>query len=100
MGHGQGGRATADLAAGAWFGNDDGRAMRGVTGGSLPAALWGRIMRRALAEVPAQPLPLPEPGADGEREPEGFIERILRSLTDGGTPERPPPESRRPFPER
>ena len=41
---------TADLVAGAWFGNDDGTPMRDMTGGKLPALIWAAIMRDALAE--------------------------------------------------
>jgi penicillin-binding protein 1A len=73
---------TADLVAGAWFGNDDEAPMKNVTGGNLPARLWGRVMARGLAGVPASPLP----GGDvvvAENE-DGFIARILRSLGGGG----------------
>jgi penicillin-binding protein 1A len=73
---------TADLVAGAWFGNDDEAPMKNVTGGNLPARLWGRVMARGLAGVPASPLP----GGDvvvAETEG-GFIARILRSLGGGG----------------
>ena len=77
---------TADLVAGVWFGNDDGRAMKGVTGGSLPAVLWGRILRRALADLPPQALPRPTLVEDDTgAEPESFIDRLLRKLSDGGS---------------
>ena len=36
------------LAAGVWLGNDDGRAMDEVTGGSYPAEVWRRFMEEAL----------------------------------------------------
>ena len=36
------------LAAGVWLGNDDGRAMDGVTGGGYPAKIWRRFMVDAL----------------------------------------------------
>jgi penicillin-binding protein 1A len=77
---------TADLVAGAWFGNDDGTPMKNVTGGNLPARLWGRVMARGLAGVPASPLP----GGDvvvAENEG-GLISRILRRL-GGGTETQP-----------
>ena len=48
---------TPDLVAGAWLGNDNFTPMKGVTGGSLSAALWQRFMRDALKGVPARPLP-------------------------------------------
>ena len=34
------------------LGNDDGSPTKGVTGGSLPAQLWKRVMVRALDGVP------------------------------------------------
>ena len=48
---------TADLVAGVWFGNDDNRPMRKVTGGSLPAEAWRRFMLAATREMPVRPLP-------------------------------------------
>ncbi|MET0375447.1 MAG: transglycosylase domain-containing protein [Rhizorhabdus sp.] len=35
------------LITGVWVGNDDDTPMRGVTGGSLPAAIWARFMNAA-----------------------------------------------------
>ena len=35
---------TAQFVAGVWVGNDDGRAMNKVMGGSLPARLWRDAM--------------------------------------------------------
>ena len=35
---------TAHFVAGVWVGNDDGRAMNNVMGGSLPARLWRDVM--------------------------------------------------------
>ncbi|MEM7223418.1 MAG: PBP1A family penicillin-binding protein [Pseudomonadota bacterium] len=76
---------TAELVAGAWFGNDDGRPMKGVTGGSLPARLWGRVMARGLEGLPPQPLPdggvVVASRAEPKEEEGGFIGRILKSLT-------------------
>jgi penicillin-binding protein 1A len=92
---------TTDLVAGVWFGNDDGRAMKGVTGGSLPAVLWGRILRRALADLPPQALPLPAlVEEDTGAEPQSFIDRLLRKLGDGGSSESSSPGVKRPAPER
>lgn len=34
---------TPDIVAGIWMGNDDGAPMKNVTGGGLPAILWGDI---------------------------------------------------------
>ena len=38
---------TAKLTAGVWFGNDDGRPMKKVTGGALPAIAWHEFMAAA-----------------------------------------------------
>src|SRR3546814_14338549 len=59
--------------------------MNKVTGGSLPAQLWGRVMRRGLEGLPQRPLP----GGGGELVAQaeqddsisGFIGRILKGLT-------------------
>jgi penicillin-binding protein 1A len=48
---------TADFAAGVWFGNDNGRPMKKVTGGGLPAKLWQKIMTKAHAGLPVRNLP-------------------------------------------
>ena len=48
---------TASLATGIWFGNDDGRPTRKVTGGNLPATTWQRFMSGALDGVPVADLP-------------------------------------------
>lgn len=48
---------TPDLIAGVWMGNDNGAAMSGVTGGSLPAQLWKNFMVKATANQPTRPLP-------------------------------------------
>ncbi|MDD9878199.1 MAG: PBP1A family penicillin-binding protein [Magnetovibrio sp.] len=52
---------TADLVAGVWIGNDDGKPMKGVTGGGLPARLWKRFMNDAHKGLAKRPLP----GLDG-----------------------------------
>ncbi len=72
---------TADLVAGVWFGNDDEAPMKGVTGGSLPARLWGRVAARAHQGVPESPLPGGQM-AVAERG-DTFIERLLRRLGGG-----------------
>ena len=89
---------TAELVAGAWLGNDDGTPMKTVTGGGLPAQLWGRVLARGLAGRPPRalpsvpvpvatpmPAPRPEPTAPVRRDAPsddelGLIARILRSL--------------------
>ena len=39
---------SKNLVAGVWMGNDDSTPMKGVSGGNLPALLWGRFMRESL----------------------------------------------------
>ena len=48
---------TAHLVGGVWVGRDNGRPMKGVTGGSLPAEIWKRVMERAHEDVAPTPLP-------------------------------------------
>ena len=50
---------SADLVAGLWFGNDDGRPMQGVTGGGLPARAWRDFMAAAHQGRPPRALPVP-----------------------------------------
>lgn len=47
-----------DLVVGVWVGNDDGRPMREVTGGALPARLWHAFMVEALKGAPAAATPV------------------------------------------
>lgn len=39
---------ASDVVVGVWLGNDDGKPMRGVTGGSAAAAIWRDFMTHAL----------------------------------------------------
>jgi penicillin-binding protein 1A len=46
---------TNDLTTGVWFGNDDGKSMKKVTGGGLPAKAWKEFMiaaHKGLAPAP------------------------------------------------
>lgn len=51
-----------DLVVGVWVGNDDGRPMREVTGGALPARLWHAFMLEALKGAPTAAVPVAEAG--------------------------------------
>ncbi len=42
---------SAYYVAGVWVGNDNGRPMKKVTGGGLPALIWSRVMSRAHADL-------------------------------------------------
>jgi penicillin-binding protein 1A len=48
---------SADLVVGVWVGNDDGKPMKQVTGGTLPAKIWNVFMTRTQAGVPVAQLP-------------------------------------------
>ena len=48
---------TANLTTGVWFGNDDARPMKNVTGGALPAQAWHEFMVAAHEGVPVARLP-------------------------------------------
>ncbi len=48
---------TGHLSAGVWVGNDNGRPMNKVSGGSLPAAIWHEIMQ--VAHLGKSPMALP-----------------------------------------
>lgn len=48
---------TAHLVAGIWFGNDDNKPTKKVTGGLIPAAVWKQFMIAALRDLPRRNLP-------------------------------------------
>ncbi|MCP4327544.1 MAG: PBP1A family penicillin-binding protein [Alphaproteobacteria bacterium] len=48
---------TSALVAGVWVGNDDNTPMNEVTGGNLPARLWGNFMAKALHDTEMAALP-------------------------------------------
>lgn len=99
---------TGELVTGVWFGNDSGAPMKKVTGGTLPARLWQRVMTSALEGVSPQGVPgagpttapgdaiaAVEPPEDREAETAddaeggGFIGRILRNLGVSGSNDTP-----------
>jgi penicillin-binding protein 1A len=48
---------TANLTTGVWFGNDNGKPTKNITGGSLPALAWHEFMVAAHEGVPVAALP-------------------------------------------
>ncbi|HVF36069.1 MAG TPA: penicillin-binding transpeptidase domain-containing protein, partial [Candidatus Saccharimonadia bacterium] len=44
---------AGDLVVGVWVGNDDNTPMKRVTGGTLPARIWGDFMATAVTRYPA-----------------------------------------------
>ncbi|MEO8927834.1 MAG: PBP1A family penicillin-binding protein [Caulobacteraceae bacterium] len=74
---------TGGLTTVVWMGRDDAAPMRGVTGGSAPAAFWRAYMRTALKRLPSGPIPFGPPAPENPPSPpgEGGGER---SETSGG----------------
>ena len=66
---------SADFITAVWMGNDDGTAMKQVTGGGLPARLWKEIMQAAHKGRPERPLP----GVKSE----GFWSRLFGGWSSG-----------------
>ena len=81
---------TSNLTTGVWFGNDDGRPTRNVTGGSMPAIAWQDFMQAAHSgrssarlpgqyDVPSDPdriaVPVTRPSQQQVRSPSGDIAR-------------------------
>jgi len=48
---------TGGLTTVVWIGRDDNTPMRGITGGSAPAAFWRAFMLRAVHRLPVTPIP-------------------------------------------
>lgn len=48
---------TARLTTGVWFGNDDGKPTKNMTGGVLPAKAWNEFMAAAHEGIPVAQLP-------------------------------------------
>jgi penicillin-binding protein 1A len=53
---------TGGLTTVVWMGRDDNTPMRGVTGGSAPAAFWHAYMTYAVRRLPVTPIPPGPPG--------------------------------------
>ncbi len=87
---------TADYVAGVWMGNDDNAPLTGVTGGTLPAAIWQEMMQKVEEGVPVKPLPMIEPAsppkvaasqpqpARKKRRTENILFNVLRQILGGG----------------
>jgi penicillin-binding protein 1A len=96
---------TPELVASVWVGNDDSTPTKRVTGGALPAQIWGSFMLAALKGQPPTPLPRAEPlyepliaEVEDLEEPNGFFDRVGRLLDRiiGERRTAPPPETVRP----
>ena len=51
---------SPDVVAGVWLGNDDNSRLPGITGGGLPARIWGNFMKTALSEYPESVFDYPD----------------------------------------
>jgi penicillin-binding protein 1A len=82
---------TANYVAGVWVGNDNGKPMKGVTGGSLPADIWKAVMMEAHLKNHPAPLPggaapalaqkAPSPQSQSKR---SFFQRVLGVFSPRG----------------
>ena len=94
---------TGNYVAAVWLGNDDFSPTRNMTGGSLPAMVWQRLMAYAHQNIELKPIPgienpLPDPAvmaaalrearakaeADAERPPalSSATTRVLREMSE------------------
>lgn len=76
---------TADLVTGVWMGNDNGTAMKNVTGGGAPARLWRDFMAAAHKGLPARALPglktIPVQEQPPKKEGPGFWKSLFATLS-------------------
>lgn len=78
---------TPDIIAGVWMGNDNGDAMKTVTGGSYPARLWRDFVTAALVNTAAKDLPTGAVQEDGtstggtaDNPFEKFVKGVFKSI--------------------
>jgi penicillin-binding protein 1A len=89
---------TPEFATGVWVGNDDGRSMRKVTGGEVPAAIWKAFMIVAHKGIAPRdfdwllPLPQGEPSYAPPDRRGGFYQDLSAEFSrtaDSAEPPRP-----------
>ncbi len=85
---------TTELVVGVWIGNDDGTPMDKVTGGSIPAEVFRRIVTEGEQGVAIAALPGGGSAASDDPPVSGpsqdVIGQILEKLDQGGDPSAPP----------
>jgi penicillin-binding protein 1A len=88
---------TSNLTTGVWFGNDDGKSMKKVTGGGLPAKAWKDFMTAAHKGLTPAPLfgggaftdsPIPAPAETADP---GIISDVISKVLSGGQDSYPQP---------
>lgn len=70
---------TPDVVTGVWVGNDDNSPMPGMTGGSLPAAIWRGYMKPYMANLPVANFEL---AYSKPLEEHDFVSYNLKNLSD------------------
>ncbi len=73
---------TAELVVGVWIGNDDGSPMDKVTGGSLPARVFQRVVSEALDGQPVAALPGGGQPAAGDPPTSGPDEDVIANILE------------------
>ncbi|MBB5772223.1 penicillin-binding protein 1A [Brevundimonas vesicularis] len=79
---------TGGFVTAVWVGKDDNTAMRGVTGGSSPAAIWKGFMEAALPRLDAPAIPNGPPMPEGWVAPDP-IGDLMSGLDQNGLPIEP-----------
>jgi penicillin-binding protein 1A len=91
---------TPGMVGGVWTGNDNFTETGRVTGGSLPADIWARIMPTALRNTPAREMQMPLPedydtGTPNPTAPELTAVGAPIGAVIGATPPAPPDDQDR-----
>jgi penicillin-binding protein 1A len=79
---------TGGFVTAVWVGKDDNTAMRGVTGGSSPAAIWKGFMEAALPRLNAPRIPNGPPMPEGWTPPDP-VGDLLSGMGQDGLPVEP-----------
>jgi penicillin-binding protein 1A len=74
---------TADYVVGVWIGNDDSSPMKRVTGGGLPARVWGTVLSQASKGKPKRALNAPPPHlrSDNDEKLAAFYTSLTEAFT-------------------
>jgi penicillin-binding protein 1A len=82
---------TGNYTAAVWLGNDDFTPTREMTGGSLPAMIWRRLMTYAHQNIDLKPIPgIKDPFLDAKTVAEAAKSENKNSEADMQAVERPP----------
>ncbi|MBX3575870.1 MAG: penicillin-binding protein 1A [Rhizobiaceae bacterium] len=82
---------TGNYTAAVWLGNDDFRPTRNMTGGSLPAMVWERVMEFAHQNIDLKPIPyIDAPFVDAKTAAKAQAAAKKAAESVGASSERPP----------